>query len=92
MRDTVEKPPADTEKRTLIGENESRIVVIDIGKKQKKKAIRQLHQGRGSCFPRSRRPSGAFSLSWRRQVRRQSSWWWSKEEASSVVVVNIALL
>ena len=52
MKDTVEKPLTGAEKRTLVGENESRIVVIDIGKKQKKKAIRQLHQGRGKLLPK----------------------------------------
>lgn len=34
------------------GGGESRMVVIDIGKKQKKKAIRRLRQGRGKLLPK----------------------------------------
>ncbi len=33
-------------------DDQSRIVVIDIGKKQKKKAIRRLRQGRGKLMPK----------------------------------------
>lgn len=40
----VKNPPA--------GESQSRMVVIDIGKKQKKKTIRRLRQGRGKLLPR----------------------------------------
>jgi hypothetical protein len=30
----------------------SRVIVVDIGKKQKKRAIRRLRQGRGSLMPK----------------------------------------
>ena len=33
-------------------DGQSRVVVIDIGKKQKKKAIRRLRQGRGKLMPK----------------------------------------
>jgi hypothetical protein len=46
MVDTSVKP---TTKAITVGEegDSSRIIVVDIGKKQKKKAIKRLRQGRG---------------------------------------------
>lgn len=37
---------------TPAAENGSRIVVVDIGKKQSKKAIKRLREGRGKLMPK----------------------------------------
>lgn len=44
MTEVTVKPAS---KSAQVGEGDSRIIVVDIGKKQKKKAIRRLREGRG---------------------------------------------
>jgi len=40
------------QKATVAAEGKPRVVVIDIGKKQRKKAIKRLRQGRGKLMPK----------------------------------------